>query len=146
MNGTSCNPITRINLQNSPKVFWPQLVLLHAFIEECTLYKDRHVCFIMFQNLHKKMQIIGFLFREIRRSRIDCALINLKEPRSTSVDGQKRNTAFSSLHDNESEWHTNMHHLSAYLFLKLVIYHYPQHKKMTWSRQQQSLPLPHTSR
>lgn len=69
VNGTSCNPITRINLQNSPKVFWPQLVLLHAFIEECTLYKDRHVCFIVFQNLHKKMQIIGFLVQGYKETK-----------------------------------------------------------------------------
>ena len=32
VNGTSRNPINRINLQNSPKVFCPKLVLLHAFI------------------------------------------------------------------------------------------------------------------
>lgn len=57
VNGTSSNPITRINLQNSPKVFRPKSVLLHAFIQERTLYKDRNVCFIIFQHLHNTKQI-----------------------------------------------------------------------------------------
>lgn len=54
VNGASSNPITRINLQHSPKVFSTKFVLFHTLVQESTLYQDRYIGFIIFKNLHNK--------------------------------------------------------------------------------------------
>lgn len=64
MNGTSSNSIARIEFHNSPEVFGPELVFLHALVKKSTLYEDWYIWVIMLQHLHKIMQPMSLFYPE----------------------------------------------------------------------------------